>query len=86
MAASDLSDIPDDKPVGKYCVCNNCKISREEGRQEIRKLIRELHTPATFDGCGDPECCSPSNSHEFFCSECQNYDYPCSTIKALDNG
>jgi hypothetical protein len=42
MAASDLSDIPDDKPVGKYCVCNNCKISREEGRQEIRKSVLEI--------------------------------------------
>ena len=42
MAASDVSDIPDDKPVGKYCVCNNCKISREEGRQEIRKSVLEI--------------------------------------------
>jgi hypothetical protein len=42
VAASDVSDIPDDKPVGKYCVCNNCKISREEGRQEIRKSVLEI--------------------------------------------
>jgi hypothetical protein len=42
MAASDISDIPDDKPAGKYCVCNNCKISREEGRQEIRKSVLEI--------------------------------------------
>jgi hypothetical protein len=42
MAASDLSDIPDDKPVGKYCPCKNCQISREEGRQEIRKSVLQI--------------------------------------------
>jgi hypothetical protein len=47
------------------------------------KRIRELHTPVTASGCGDHECCSPSDSEEF-CSECQNYEYPCNTIKALE--
>jgi hypothetical protein len=47
------------------------------------KRIRELHTPTTASGCGDPECCSLSDSEEF-CSECQNYEYPCNTIKALN--
>ena len=42
MAASDISDIPDDKPVGKYCPCKNCQISREEGRQEIRKNVLKI--------------------------------------------
>jgi hypothetical protein len=42
MAASDVSEIPDDKPVGKYCPCRNCQISREEGRQEIRKSVLEI--------------------------------------------
>jgi hypothetical protein len=42
VAASDLSEIPDDKPVGKYCPCKNCQISREEGRQEIRKSVLEI--------------------------------------------
>jgi hypothetical protein len=39
MAASDVSEISDDAPVGKYCPCKNCQISREEGRQEVRKAI-----------------------------------------------
>lgn len=47
------------------------------------KLVRELHTPTTAGGCGDPDCCSPDDSEEF-CSECQNYEYPCPTIKALN--
>jgi hypothetical protein len=42
VAASDLSEIPDDKPVGKYCPCKNCQIAREEGRQEIRKSVLEI--------------------------------------------
>lgn len=42
MAASNASDIPDGMLKGKYCVCNNCKISREEGREEIRYIIREI--------------------------------------------
>jgi hypothetical protein len=42
VAASDLSEIPDDKLVGKYCPCKNCQISREEGRQEIRKSVLEI--------------------------------------------
>ena len=42
MAASDVSDIPDYKPVGKYCPCKNCQIAREEGRQEIRKSVLEI--------------------------------------------
>lgn len=46
--------------------------------------VRELHTPVTSGGCSDPECCSPGDSEEF-CSECNNYDYPCPTIKALDD-
>ena len=83
MAASDLSKIPDDKPIGKYCPCKNCQISREEGRQEIRKLILELHTPTTDGGCGDPDCCSLSDSEEF-CIICNGYEYPCETIKTLD--
>lgn len=40
MAASDVSEIPDETPTGKYCPCKNCQISREEGRQEVRKEIR----------------------------------------------
>ena len=84
MAASNVSDIPDYKPVGKYCPCKNCQISREEGRQEIRKLILELHTPTTDGGCGDLDCCSPDDSEEF-CSQCQNYEYPCPTIKAIES-
>jgi len=83
VAASDLSEIPDDKPIGKYCPCKNCQISREEGRQEIRKLILEIHTPTTDGGCGDPDCCSPSDSEEF-CIICNGYEYPCETIKTLD--
>jgi hypothetical protein len=47
MAASDLSDIPDNKPVGKFCVCNNCKISRGEGtqleRERILKILQDRH-------------------------------------------
>ena len=81
MAAGNASDIPDSK--SDYCPCNRCTLARKQGRQEIINLVLELHTPTTAGGCGDPECCSPSESEEF-CSECNNYDYPCSTIKALE--
>ena len=81
MAAGSASDIPNSK--SDYCPCNRCTLARKQGRQEIIRLVRELHTPVTDGGCGDPECCSPSDSEEF-CSECNNYDYPCSTIKTLE--
>ena len=42
MAASSAADIPDGMLKGKYCKCNNCKISREEGREEMRYIIREI--------------------------------------------
>ena len=42
MAASNASDIPDGMLKGKYCVCNNCKISREEGREEVRYLVNTI--------------------------------------------
>jgi hypothetical protein len=42
MAASNASDIPDGMIKGKYCKCNNCKISREEGREEIRYLVNTI--------------------------------------------
>ena len=83
MAASDVSDIPDDKPVGKYCVCNNCKISREEGRQEIRERIRAIHTES--DGkC--LQCTEAETGGDEFWIEWHAVDYPCPTIEALDNG
>jgi hypothetical protein len=73
MAASDLSDIPDDMPTGKYCPCKNCQISREEGRQEIRYLIKKLHTNVVKDKAEFDYCLS--------CSK----QYPCPTIEALDS-
>jgi hypothetical protein len=45
--------------------------------------IRELHYPVNDGGCGDPECCSPSDSEDF-CIVCGDYGYPCETIKILD--
>jgi hypothetical protein len=57
-------------------------IEYKEMREAIQK-IRSLHSPANSGGCSDPECCSPYESEEF-CSECQNYEYPCKTIKILD--
>lgn len=71
MAASDVSDIPNDMPTGKYCPCKNCQISREEGRQEIRYLIRSLHTNV-IEGKFE------------YCMSCTK-QYPCPTIKALNN-
>lgn len=47
--------------------------------------VRELHYPVNDGGCGDPDCCSPSDSEDF-CIVCQGYEYPCETIKALDGG
>lgn len=51
MAASSVSDIPDGMIKGKYCKCNNCKISREEGREEMRYIIRNL--AKSYDTSGD---------------------------------
>lgn len=81
MAASSASDIPESKI--DYCPCNRCTVARKQGRQEIIDIIRELHYPVNDGGCGDPECCSPSDSEEF-CIVCVGYGYPCETIKALD--
>jgi hypothetical protein len=57
-------------------------IEYKEMREAIQK-IRSLHSPANAGGCSDLDCCSPSDSEEF-CSECQNYEYPCTTLKILD--
>lgn len=51
-------------------------------KQAIER-IRELHYPVNDGGCGDPECCSPSDSVDF-CIICNGYEYPCETIKVLD--
>jgi hypothetical protein len=59
--------------------------SREEEKtcKDAIQRIRELHYPVTDGGCSDAECCSPDDSDEF-CHECQTYEYPCPTIKALE--
>ena len=81
MAASNASDIPDYKPVGKYCPCKNCQISREEGRQEIRERIRAIHMES--DGkC--LQCTEAETGGDEFWIEWHAVDYPCPTIKALD--
>jgi len=81
VAASDVSDIPDDAPADKYCVCNNCKISREEGRQEIRKFVQAIHMES--DGkC--LQCTEAETGGDDFWIEWKAVDYPCPTIKALD--
>lgn len=53
-----------------------------KNKKAIQK-IRELHYPVNDGGCGDPECCSPSDSEDF-CIVCNGYEYPCETIKILD--
>ena len=40
MVASKASDIPEWE--SKYCPCKGCGVSREEGRQEIIRRVREL--------------------------------------------
>lgn len=70
MAASNASDIPEWK--SKYCPCKGCGTAREEGRQEIRYLIQNIHTnvvegKAEFD----------------YCLSCSK-QYPCPTIEALN--
>jgi hypothetical protein len=81
MAASSASDIPESK--SDYCPCNRCTVARKQGRQEIIDSIRELHYAVNDGGCGDPKCCSPSDSVDF-CIICNGYEYPCETIKILD--
>jgi hypothetical protein len=50
--------------------------------EKIKRVI-ELHYAVNDGGCGDPDCCSPSDSEDF-CIICGGYEYPCETIKALD--
>jgi hypothetical protein len=77
MAASNSSDIPDGITKGKYCVCNNCKISREEGRQEVRKLILDLHQP-DYDG----ECQQCIKALDYDTYDAIYETYPCPTVRA----
>jgi len=81
MAASSASDIPDSK--SDYCSCNRCTVARKQGKQEIIMRVRELHYAVNDGGCGDPECCSTSDSVDF-CIVCGGYEYPCETIKVLE--
>jgi hypothetical protein len=49
------------------------------------KRVRDLHelTITNNAACGDPDCCGDYEEWEV-CADCQR-DYPCPTIKALDN-
>jgi hypothetical protein len=75
MAASDVSDIPEYKPVGKYCPCKNCQIAREEGRQEIRQLVLDLHQP-DYDG----ECQQCIKGLDYDTYDAIYETYPCPTV------
>lgn len=70
--------------VGEECC--ECAHLVEHQQNRVEKAItriRELHYPVNDGGCGDPECCSPSDSVDF-CIICNGYEYPCETIKILD--
>ena len=81
MAASSASDIPE--PKSDHCPCNRCTVARKQGIQQATERVRELHYAVNDYGCGDPECCSPSDSVDF-CVVCGGYEYPCETIKVLE--
>lgn len=73
-----------DHSIEKCTICGADlnKSSYNELLEAIER-VRELHYPVNDGGCGDPDCCSPSDSEEF-CIICTGYEYPCETIKALD--
>lgn len=47
MVASKISDIPEWK--SKYCPCKGCGTAREEGRQEIIKIVTKILKEVTAD-------------------------------------
>ena len=80
VAASNASDIPEWK--SKYCPCKGCGTAREEGRQEIIRLVRELHMETGDGKC--LQCTEAETGGDEFWIEWHAVDYPCPTIKAID--
>jgi hypothetical protein len=67
-----------DKYFCDYCGC-------DENHYDKIQRVRELHYAVNDGGCGDPDCCDPQDS-ENFCIICGGDEYPCETIKVLDEG
>ena len=54
--------------------------AREEGREEVRASVRELHSPFEWSfGCGPVKSCRECARR----SPQEDAEYPCPTIRAL---
>lgn len=56
----------------KYCPCKGCSVAREEGREEIREIVEQIHRPYK------------ETSTVSTCTIC-HVTYPCSIVKKVRN-